>query len=81
MPEYYYGWIQMFPYNFTPAYWIPCDGQLLSISQNQTLFSLLGTNFGGDGTTNFAVPDLNQAAIGAYNKYYILNAGLYPSRQ
>ena len=81
MPDYYFGWIQMFPYIFTPEYWLPCDGQLLNISEYQPLYSLLGTSFGGNGSTTFGLPNLNQAAIGPYNKYYIYNAGLYPPHQ
>src|SRR4029079_17228492 len=45
-------------FNFAPKAWAQCNGQLLPINQNQALFSLLGTNFGGDGRTNFALPDL-----------------------
>lgn len=81
MDSYFYGWIQLFPYHFAPVDWIPCDGRLLSISQYQPLYSLLGITFGGDGATTFAVPNLNQAAIGPYNKYYINNTGIYPPRQ
>jgi len=50
--------IIMFGGNFAPRGWAFCDGQLLSISQNSALFSLLGTNFGGDGRTTFGLPDL-----------------------
>ena len=52
------GEIIMFCGNFAPQGWAICNGQLLPISQNQALFSILGTNFGGDGITNFALPDL-----------------------
>ena len=45
-------------YNFCPRGWLECNGQILSISQNTALFALLGTNFGGDGKSNFALPDL-----------------------
>jgi microcystin-dependent protein len=48
----------MFGFNFNPRNWAKCDGQLLSISQNTALFSLLGTIYGGDGQTTFALPDL-----------------------
>ena len=50
--------IQIFPYNFAPNGWAFCDGQILSISQNTALFSLIGTFYGGNGTSNFALPDL-----------------------
>lgn len=52
------GEIEMFGFNFAPQGWATCDGQLLSIAQNTALFSLLGTQYGGNGTTNFALPDL-----------------------
>ena len=54
----YLGQISIFPYNFEPRGWALCDGRLMSISQNSALFSLLGTTFGGDGITTFALPDL-----------------------
>src|SRR5882762_859948 len=50
--------VRIFPYNFAPQGWAFCDGQILPISQNTALFSLLGTNYGGNGTTTFALPDL-----------------------
>ena len=52
------GQIQAFGFNFAPRGWTFCDGQLLPISQHQALFSLLGTTYGGDGRTTFALPDL-----------------------
>jgi microcystin-dependent protein len=56
--EPYIGEIQFVAFNFPPSGWASCDGQLLQISQNQALFSLLGTNYGGDGITTFALPNL-----------------------
>src|SRR5256885_15656410 len=50
--------IRIFPFNFAPKGWAFCDGQILPLSQNTALFSLLGTNYGGDGKSNFALPDL-----------------------
>ncbi|MDQ3927758.1 MAG: tail fiber protein [Chloroflexota bacterium] len=52
------GEIALFPYNFAPLGWALCNGQLLSISTNTALFSLLGTTYGGNGQTTFALPDL-----------------------
>jgi microcystin-dependent protein len=52
------GEIKLFSCNYAPQYWAFCNGQLLPINQNQALFSLLGTNYGGNGQTNFALPDL-----------------------
>jgi microcystin-dependent protein len=54
----YVGQITLYPYNFAPKGWALCQGQLLPISQNSVLFSLIGTAFGGNGTSNFALPDL-----------------------
>ena len=50
--------IRIFPFNFAPKGWAWCDGQLLPLSQNTALFSLLGTTYGGDGKSNFALPNL-----------------------
>jgi microcystin-dependent protein len=58
MSEFFIGQIMMAGFNFAPRYWALCNGQLLPINQNQALFSLLGTQYGGNGTTNFALPDL-----------------------
>ncbi|WP_108802302.1 phage tail protein [Aquimarina sp. Aq107] len=57
------GQIQPFGFNFAPRGWGKCDGQLLAISSNSALFSLLGTTFGGDGRTTFALPDLRGRSI------------------
>ena len=54
--------IRIFPFNFAPRGWAFCDGQLLPLSQNTALFSLLGTTYGGNGTSNFALPDLQGRA-------------------
>jgi microcystin-dependent protein len=54
--------IRIFPFNFAPKGWAWCDGQLLPLSQNTALFSLLGTTYGGNGKSNFALPDLEGRA-------------------
>ena len=54
--------IRIFPFNFSPRGWAFCDGQLLPLSQNTALFSLLGTTYGGNGKSNFALPDLQGRA-------------------
>ena len=54
--------IRILPFNFAPKGWAWCDGQLLPISQNTALFSLLGTTYGGDGKSTFALPDLQGSA-------------------
>lgn len=58
MAEPFLGEIRTTSFNFAPKGWALCNGQLLPINQNQALFSLLGTTFGGNGQTNFALPDL-----------------------
>lgn len=58
MAEPFLSEIRLFSFGFPPRGWALCDGQLLPINQNQALFSLLGTTYGGNGQTNFALPDL-----------------------
>src|SRR5205809_132014 len=58
MSQPFVGEIRMFGGNFAPAGWMLCDGQLLSISENETLFQLIGTTYGGDGQSTFALPNL-----------------------
>ena len=66
--EGFIGEIRMFAGNFAPRTWAFCHGQLLPIAQNSALFSILGTSYGGDGRTTFALPDLRgRAPIGAGN--------------
>ena len=78
--EPFIGQIELFPYGFAPIDWAQCDGRILSISDNMSLYSLLGSKFGGDGITTFGLPDLRNAAIGQYNQYYIALQGIYPCR-
>jgi microcystin-dependent protein len=61
MADQFVGEVRMFCGNFAPAGWALCNGQLLPISQNTALFSLLGTNYGGDGRSTFALPNLQGA--------------------
>jgi microcystin-dependent protein len=79
--EPFIGQIELFPYNFAPKSWMVCTGQLMSISQNTALFSLLGTTFGGDGKTTFALPDLQGKAPAPGLQYCIAIQGIYPSRE
>jgi microcystin-dependent protein len=58
MAQPYVGEIRMFAGNFAPAGWMFCEGQLLPISENETLFNLIGTTYGGDGQSTFGLPDL-----------------------
>src|SRR3982751_6249977 len=59
MPEPFVGEIRMFAGNFAPAGWAFCHGQLIPISENDVLFTLIGTTYGGDGQETFALPNLN----------------------
>lgn len=72
------GEILLLPYNFAPRGWALCDGRTLPIQQNTALFSLLGTNFGGDGKTTFALPKLHGPERSL--AYYIALQGVFPSR-
>ena len=58
MTQPYVGEIRMFAGTFAPTGWLFCEGQLLAIAENETLFQLIGTSYGGDGQTTFALPDL-----------------------
>jgi microcystin-dependent protein len=62
MSDQYVGEIRIVGFTFAPKGWATCDGQLLPINQNTALFSLLGTNFGGDGQTTFALPNFQNSA-------------------
>ena len=68
----YLGEIKICSFNFAPKGWAFCEGQLLQINQNQALFSLLGTTYGGNGQTNFALPDLRgRMVIGSGDGYVV----------
>jgi microcystin-dependent protein len=75
--EPFIGQIVLFGGNFAPRGWAPCHGQLLPINQNQALYSILGTTYGGDGKSTFALPDLRGQAHGPL--YIIAIEGMYPS--
>ncbi|MEZ4469144.1 MAG: tail fiber protein [bacterium] len=62
MADPYLSEIRMFAGDFAPSGWLPCDGRLLSVAENQALFSLIGTIYGGDGRQTFALPDLRARA-------------------
>ena len=76
----YIGQIQLLAFNFAPQNWAFCEGQLLPISQNAPLFSLLGTTYGGDGKTTFALPNLKGKEPDPNLHYCIAVQGIYPSR-
>jgi microcystin-dependent protein len=73
--------IRMFGGGLAPNGWARCNGQLMPISQNAALFSRLGTSYGGDGTTTFALPNLQSTPpIGAGATFFIAMRGIFPSR-
>lgn len=94
MDESYLGTILQFGFNYPTRGWTTCHGQLLAIAQNQALFALLGTTFGGDGVVTFALPDLRKKKLDGsyysqgerlpdgtpYIESYICIEGLFPSR-
>lgn len=76
MAQPYVGEIRMFAGNFAPAGWMLCDGQLLPISENETLFQLIGTTYGGDGQSTFALPDLqSRVPIHQGNGFILAQSG------
>lgn len=78
--EEFIGNIKLYPYNFAPMDTLLCNGQLVNIVTSQALFSLIGTTYGGNGSTNFAVPNmLGLEPIPGMN-YYIMVNGIYPTR-
>jgi microcystin-dependent protein len=82
--DFYLAQIILFGGNFVPRGWMACNGQMLPIAQNTALFSLLGTQYGGDGMTTFALPNLPPpgGAVGspATPTYLICIQGLFPAR-
>ena len=78
------GEIRLLPLTYAPRGWMACEGQILTIEANQALFSLLGANFGGDGRTNFALPDMRAnsplGAVAGVVGYCIAVNGVYPAR-
>jgi microcystin-dependent protein len=76
MAQPYVGEIRMFAGNFAPAGWMFCEGQLLPISENETLFNLIGTTYGGDGQSTFALPDLRgRVPIHMGNSFILAQTG------
>lgn len=76
MAQPYVGEIRIFAGNFAPAGWSFCDGSLLPISENETLFQLIGTTYGGDGESTFALPDLRgRFPIHQGNNYVMAETG------
>jgi microcystin-dependent protein len=73
----------LLPYNFAPTQWAACDGSSLQIAQNQALFALIGTAFGGDGMRTFNLPNLGDTSplpTGTQGGYFIALQGVFPQR-
>lgn len=75
------GQIRLFAFNFAPRGWMLCDGTTLPISQYTAVFSLVGTTYGGDGRTTFALPNLKGKEPIPGSTYCICMEGVFPSRQ
>ena len=79
--ESFLGSILLVGFNYVPQDWALCNGQTLPINQYQALFSLLGTTYGGDGISNFALPNLKADTLQPGLNYIICLAGVYPPRE
>ena len=78
--DYFLGDIVLFPYTFAQMGWMWCEGQILQIQQNTALFSLIGNQFGGDGKTTFALPNMRGAESLPGLHFSICIDGIYPTR-
>ena len=76
--EPFIGQVELFPYDFVPRGWAPCEGQTLKVRENQALSTLLKNRFGGDGKTTFGLPDLRKDAPPNL-RFCIAVSGLFPS--
>jgi microcystin-dependent protein len=80
--DYMIGEITLFSFFFAPVGWMSCEGQILSISQNNALYALIGNSYGGNAAQgNFALPNLKGASPIPNMKYYIATEGMYPQKQ
>lgn len=70
MSQPFIGEVRLVPYNFAPRGWAFCDGQLMSIAENEALFALIGTIYGGNGQTNFGLPDLRGRVVQHQNQSF-----------
>lgn len=86
--EIYIGTVMLLAFSYAPLGFMSCDGQELQIAQYSALYSILGTTYGGNGSSTFCLPNLNGAGgktsaapnINSFNKYYIVTEGIYPTR-
>ncbi|MGB8451891.1 MAG: tail fiber protein [Anaerocolumna sp.] len=75
------GQIELLPADISTLGWIPCNGSVIPIRQNIPLYSLIGNKFGGDGFSNFAVPDFRDIPADIGKAYYIAALGIYPLKE
>lgn len=80
MDEPILGQIQLFAFSWNILGWMPCEGQVIKIIDNQALFALIGTTYGGDGCSTFALPNLRDLAPNSAMRYYIAVRGIFPMR-
>jgi microcystin-dependent protein len=79
LPTPFLGEVRLFPFTSAPAGWKVCNGETVPLNQNQALFSLLGTSFGGDGRTEVGLPNLSHSAVPHGLQYFIAVEGTYPA--
>ncbi|MEP9361101.1 tail fiber protein [Sphingomonas sp. KR3-1] len=79
-PDPFVGEVMLFSGSFCPEHWLDADGRILPVRNYEVLYSILGPTYGGDGRTNFAIPDLRKAAPGPHLRYCIAVRGDYPRR-
>jgi microcystin-dependent protein len=82
--DFFTGQICLFPWGWAPRGWAKCDGSIMQIRENEALFTLIGSEFGGDGRTTFALPnlaDIRSEQGGGDVGHYICLVGVYPSRR
>jgi microcystin-dependent protein len=78
--EAFIGTMLLFGGSYAPQGWLECSGQTLGISQNTALFAIIGTTYGGDGTTTFMLPDMRQNTVPAGAKWILCLNGIFPAR-
>jgi microcystin-dependent protein len=78
--DYFLGEIEIFPYTFAPVGWLLCNGAILQVQDNTALFALIGNKFGGNGSTTFALPNLQGAEPTPGTAFYICVSGIFPTR-
>lgn len=78
--EYLIGNIELFPYNFVPMGWLSCNGQMVSIMEFQALFAVIGNRYGGDGSSTFALPNMQGEEPIPGLHYLICYEGLFPQQ-